>query len=385
MKTILQCIAVCALCLYSCSTRQQIEQSGPVLIDVHRVINKSPEKQPLSAVAKSCKYVPLETTDESVFKNIRSLYLTHQYIITVTYESCMVFDRETGKFIREIGTKGPGPNEYNGIRCAAFDEVRQLIYLISNYNGALLCFDTGGKIISYTPRFNEHRIMHWDLLDSITYAGNIGNLTGDQKKRMVIGSFREDSVYIIPNYDFFPFSSRDGNSVIVSPLNADAKFYHFDNHLYVKEYFNDTIFEIRKPHDLYPKYVFELGEKVPQDLRGQTEKLHRQLSQYLVHSSSQETKNHLFSIFEYDDKIYTGIFDKKKQVLTIVDRQDSTPFGLENDINGGIPFWPRYINFSGEMVNWMDADRFFEYQEKHNLKTLPNLNEEDNPVVMIVR
>ncbi|MDR1171892.1 MAG: 6-bladed beta-propeller, partial [Bacteroidales bacterium] len=340
MKTIFQCIVISVLCLHSCMTRQPLQQGDPVIIDVHRAINKPPEKQPLSSFAKSCKYVPLETNSESVFRGIRSLYLTGQYIITVTYESCLVFDRETGKFIRKIGTKGPGPNEYNGIRCAAFDEARQWIYLISNYNGALLCFDTEGKIVSYIPRFNKHQISKWDLLDSTAYVGSIGNLTGDNEKRMVVGNFREDSVYVIPNHDFFPFSSRDGNSVLVSPLNGDVKFYQFENGLYVKEYFNDTIFEIRKPHDLYPKYVFELGERVPPDLRGQTEKLGEQLSQYLVHSQSQETKDHLFSLFEYGNKMYPGIFDKKKQVLNIVDVSDQFPTGLENDISGGIPFWP---------------------------------------------
>ena len=71
----------------------------------------------ISHLGKNIRYVPLETTDSSLIGNGCKVKLLDDKIM-VTYgmrgeSHCFLFDKETGKFIREVGHKGNDPRGYS--------------------------------------------------------------------------------------------------------------------------------------------------------------------------------------------------------------------------------------------------------------------------------
>ena len=71
----------------------------------------------VSHLGKNIRYVPLETTDSSLIGSGCKIKLLGDKIVA-SYGNrgeshCFLFDRETGKFLREIGHKGNDPRGYN--------------------------------------------------------------------------------------------------------------------------------------------------------------------------------------------------------------------------------------------------------------------------------
>ena len=75
--------------------------------------------------------VPLETHPEGLLKfETADFYLTDRYIIGMhTFGPACLFDRKTGAFIREISSRGRGPDEYAAILYGkyGFDEENNIL------------------------------------------------------------------------------------------------------------------------------------------------------------------------------------------------------------------------------------------------------------------
>lgn len=60
--------------------------------------------------------------------------------------------------------------------------------------------------------------------------------------------------------------------------------------------------------------------------------------------------------------------------------------GMDNDIDGGIPFWPEYVMADGGRAQVVNADILLALREKGYLKQAPdvlNIGDEANPVVIL--
>jgi len=101
------------------SVESNLTESSEILdkttyhIDMETAIGKSKELH-LSALAKSIKYVPLETTTKYMIgENSVKIKPCAEYIFVSEHGKTIgVFDL-AGNFIRTIGSIGKGPEEYN--------------------------------------------------------------------------------------------------------------------------------------------------------------------------------------------------------------------------------------------------------------------------------
>ncbi|GHT65134.1 hypothetical protein AGMMS50239_24220 [Bacteroidia bacterium] len=99
----------------------------------------------LSEVADEIIAIDLEMTDESLMRGgAGKVFYLKDYIILAEYHQILLFDK-TGKFIRAIGRKGQGPEEYMSIGDIAFDEQEQCLY-VADF-GKILCYDLNGNCI----------------------------------------------------------------------------------------------------------------------------------------------------------------------------------------------------------------------------------------------
>ena len=99
-----------ALLLAACSTTPQSgKQEGQ--IDIVPAFENQTELK-VSHLGKNIRYVPLETNDSSLIGNSWSIRLLEDKILVSTKEGNLLFDRQTGKFLREVSSVGQGPQEY---------------------------------------------------------------------------------------------------------------------------------------------------------------------------------------------------------------------------------------------------------------------------------
>ena len=100
------------------------------------------------------------------------------------------------------------------------------------------------------------------------------------------------------------------------------------------------------------------------------------------------------------DEIVFGIYNIAEKTNILLDTNDHLEPGIINDINGGLPFFPRYYAGNNMVVDIWTAEEMKEslteeYFVKQTIKDpqshqklkelLNNLKEDDNPVVVVAR
>ena len=116
---------VCCL-LTVCGHKSQIQapQEGLCVIDVESALADLQDGLKLSDFGSRVRYVPLETNDSSLV-DLGPVKVWRDYILVGSRGVLYSFDRETGRFIAQVGHQGADPkgygnftpycNEYNGL------------------------------------------------------------------------------------------------------------------------------------------------------------------------------------------------------------------------------------------------------------------------------
>ena len=102
----------------------------------------------LSEVASGIKYIPLETTAESLLgQDILDVTFVGGYLFVCDYGKVFQFTPE-GKFVRQIGRVGQGPGEYNqSVLAVAYDAAKKQIFLSDMRQGKVLVYSFDGTFI----------------------------------------------------------------------------------------------------------------------------------------------------------------------------------------------------------------------------------------------
>ena len=135
-------LAMMAICILACQS-----QTGTIKIIPVNIHEDSPVK--LSEITEEIKKISLELTDddESLIGIITKVIYRDDRLIIYDggkTSKVLLFDSE-GKYIRQIGRRGQGPGEYNGINDIAYDKSEHIIF-IATY-GKILCYNTEGVFL----------------------------------------------------------------------------------------------------------------------------------------------------------------------------------------------------------------------------------------------
>lgn len=369
----------------------------------------------LSEIAQKTEYIPLETSSECLVSGQNVLVAT-QYVLTYDLSRCLLFSR-SGKFVGEIGKRGRGPGEYTGIFNVAFDEKQKIIYL-NTFNNKIIAYSTDGRLLAELPLKNISdgisfaEIIHWK--DSLL-LGYIKNNSGIEPYKYVIFTQTGRVVKKIPQHVSYDMTDK---SRVRSTTSAED-IYLFHGQVSLREQYEDTLFRLNDRITLSPAFVFDSGEeKTPMKQRFEPDP--KTFSNYPRLYTVDETEKYLFIDCSFGKNkppkpFYRGIYDKESKKLTYCTFDQSlkttttrpwnntveeTVFGgLLNDIDGGLPFALNAIVSDREAVCIYTPDTMMEFFNKgydgkyvikdreaaQNLKKMiGKLNEEDNPVIMIV-
>jgi len=355
----------------------------------------------LSQFADSVFYVQLESSEKSLINQPR-VELTEDFIIVRNWirgeaPQLLVFNRETGEFLRDIGQRGRGPNEYSSVRESFFNQTQESIYALGA-NDNIMTYNLQGDVIDNfkipgqfsadiegipysltSASFETH-------LDSNTFVSYVHNYTGNEKKKIIL--FTRDTILkIFPNYLSWE-RTPSSNIIVISPF-----FYHFDNRLFFKEPFNDTLFEV-KNNELNPRFVFSLGKYgIPYALQNEYITSGKSRDAMSVNSFTENEYYLFFNIYK-DRKPYLSYYDKRNKSLNVCKESGSYPSSIIDDINGFIPITEFHINERNELISCFDASSILEWidanPEKARLLSmkypwLKDLDESGNPVIMIAK
>ena len=179
----------------------------------------------------------------------------------------------------------------------------------------------------------------------------------------------------------------------------------FQDSLYYKDIFCDTLYNITD-FTLQPRYIFDTGGlAVPYEIQTEGQYDDRRgdnlWEKYFIIHKIKESSKHLYFTIEHRQQIFPAIYNKSHNKLQIMNPVAMyTPsqwrnmigdlkYGFENDLDGGLPFWPQQMVSDNEMMCVytaaellaMDASKVTDPKLK---KLLNSLKEDDNPVVAIV-
>lgn len=133
-------LLVPAFLLVSCNEKDQKEND---VIHLEKAISA-----PVDVNASDCfsqvRYISLETTDSSLIgKGPYVQIIKDRILVSTNQQQCLMFDKKTGKFIKQVGHIGNDPEGYNSVFCWG-DEETGIIYF-NGWNKDLVCYDQEGN------------------------------------------------------------------------------------------------------------------------------------------------------------------------------------------------------------------------------------------------
>jgi len=351
----------------------------------------------LSQFTNDIKYIPFETREDAPLRLTYNFDISDNYIVTTDGNSCLLYDL-SGHFIRKFGTKGRGPEEYQFITNLNIIKDKKVFFMSVP---DLIEFNIDG---SFSKRYSncflidqKYGLVNWHFVDDTLYLGVVDNMRGQEEFKALLVNKYGVVKNKFRNYDMLEFK---GDRI----FNGLPKLFEFNNSVFLKQQFNDTLFSLNKKYELVPQYIFNLGKYgVPKDVRTTFPPI---INDYFYINDLFLTPNYLFLNVNFGKKIPSqvlGIYDKKsKETIFCKPTNSENPLprtGIINDVDAGPMFFPIKIINDYTMAMVIEAKQLKDHvrsndfknnvpkypDKKKQLEELANkLTEFDNPILILV-
>jgi len=144
-------ILLIGLILVSCQERGVgVGTTNAIDISINLDLNKPLKYNDLF---KSIQYIPLETESRSLIQSIDKLFVTDSgFLIFDSKQMNILLFNKDGSFIRQIGQKGTGNNEYVYWNDIFFEKSTQLIYAHERYQNRIYVYNLSGVLVNKTKK-----------------------------------------------------------------------------------------------------------------------------------------------------------------------------------------------------------------------------------------
>lgn len=315
----------------------------------------------LSEIANDIGYIPLETKKECLVADIQNIEFTSARILILDdMDQIMLFDT-SGKFLRRIGKKGKGPDEYLTASRVRISENKNEIYLFDGTKSRIFVFnpETGkcsrSAEIDFFPSdfeiFNDKLLAFYCSEATFPFSNKYFHIFMVNTNNLKV----RDSIF-----------KRTDLVSGAEAVESDRGFVHLyikDDKLYCWDSNSDTTIYVNERHNIINSFIIDYN------------KFHRS-SNITDDTQVPEGKNfYLDRVIETDnyfflEGIYQGrygrfiLFDKNdKAANNVYFNYDFHDQGFHNDIDGGIPFWPK---------GKVDQNKLYDHMSPLELKRLMN-------------
>lgn len=420
MKKTYLCQLTVASCLFLAACNGDKTVDGKLSVIPLGTAIEKPVELKASDYFKQVRYVPLETTDSSLIGKGPYVQIIRDRILVSTNQSqCLMFDKGTGKFIKQVGHIGNDPEGYNSVFCWGDNETGMIYF--NGWNKDLVCYDQDGvfqrkiKIPFETMGASSTSFGYQNDGTFVLYKSGI---LGDGKNNLLF--FKDNmpvdscSTMATDEQPFDPsnigsiaiFKSETGielfgptayeGTIVIDYkepetgciiLNANTRLWRQDKELYFKEAYNDTIYQI-KDRTLMPSGVLDLGKyHWSFSERFMKNKDNAALITQILDSEDRMIVRFIRELF-HKPTLYNAVITKSTGDVKVGLYAD----GMKDDLTNYLPLQPMSVSQAGEYVGLLsaaDAAEWFEDNENKEIpqqvKELKRIGEEDNPVVVIMK
>lgn len=360
------------------------KQSHDDLITVD--LSKSyPKKELILQDLMDVEYIALETTDEFLTQGLVQ-DVGKEYLLVSNRNrdgDIFIFDRKTGKGLRKINRQGQGAEEYAGINRIILDES----------NDEILVMSPGNKILVYDLYGEYKRCLKLDREVSSVFDYDKSNLIGyDMSDYHNKGKDRSKSYHILISKQdgsitreiFIPFKTIDtpvvtGDGGFVASYSYQIRQSH--GKCTLMDTSSDTLYNYAPDGTLTPFIV-----RTPSAHTMEPE-VFLYMGIYTDRYYFMQTVKNVFN-FEKGNGFYADelVYDKEEKAVFQV-----TIYNDDYVDKRTVAMTAKPINREIEDVTSLNAARLVEIYKKDQLKDgklkeiASRLNEEDNPVIMLVK
>jgi hypothetical protein len=362
----------------------------------------------ISEIASDVEYIPIQTTSSSLLKSITKIVtVSGRIYIRNNYDEILCFDSE-GKFLYSLNKNGRGPGEFAFISDFDVSDDGKTIVVLSG--GILLKFTDSGTGFVFDNSINLNHSSKYDIASprTISLIPGTSNMlisndpsTGKEKTLSVLINNIGDTLHFKPNCYMYDKTNKHFQ------MTNESLQYDFENDVYFKEEFSDTVFSVNKGSNMfYPKLILDShGKGSSPGLRYNQEYSASIGGGYYWVYNIMESKRYIIYWLEHGMTRVKLLYDKsagKKYSLKSNDPvgSDAHVFNptcsLTDDINSGPPLDPVFVNGNViyAIVEAMNLKKYVESLEyknrpainaakKEELRKLSeSLKETDNPVLV---
>lgn len=381
MKFKILFFAFTVFALSFCSQRDMAEKRSVEIINLKKAFD---EKKPVNItdISTDYNYIKLETKDDCLAGTKLTVYSNDQYLIAIDRKKILLFNKKDGKFIREIGHMGNGPGEYSRTYTVMpYNEEMNIVYAGRNkkrygysLEGQLKDTLTIPELVSEIGNINDNH-----------FAAFLPNYQGSEKNKIMIFNQKDSVIKTFPNYLSAPKTDA------FFAWNPNSWFYRLNKQLYFYERFNDTLFHV-STNSLTPRFIFNMGPYSPPYEMKTSPKF--EADKYFLIQTINESSKYLFCAFNFNKRNYIAIYDKDQRETIVNDYSAESGKGFISNINDFVPIEFSSINKNGELICTIDAVKIKQWFEKNpekvpqlpeSFKSLMNIKETDNPVIIIAK
>lgn len=352
----------------------------------------------LSDIAKDISYIKLETSENVLVDRIDKIKLTKDFIFISDFSNLYQFSK-TGEYIRKIGRKGRGPGEYVHISSLEINESREEIYIHCSTRKKLLVYDFNGK---FCRQWNLPQINELAFVRDSLFLAHVKVAIGNEDYIFYLTNPSSDTIPVVENH-----FNWEHNATLFSLYFGNSPYYRFQQNLYFKDTYNDTIYKFDTDSLSHtPVYYIDLGKyDMPDKKRlsytADADKFRKYCDDY-YQVNVRESNDYLW--IQYYTYNYTqsepayGLYNKNREEgFTIVDSEgERSP--VVNDFTGGEDFWPLLIQ-DNTMIDYIQPfdlkESFDDNSENKSLiklhrrrdslgKIASQSDKNDNPIIRIV-
>lgn len=347
-----------------------------VSYDIEKAI-ENVEHIMLSEIANNIVFIPLETTKESIVADIREIIFTSEHILVKDdFEKLLLFNKE-GKFLRKIGQKGNGPDEYLSASNIRISDSNEDLYIFDGNRLKIMAFDlkTGEcsrkSTLNFIPSdfefFNDTTLAFYCSAASFPYSKkNYHIFLVDTRHLNII-----DSLY------------KENTIQTEETANTDygfIKIYKDQNNLFCWDSNIDTVIYLNENRKIIKSHVFQYDKyKMPSRDQYSSDKFHKKHNYFFL-DNLLETDNFFFLEGVYKNTSMKNILVNKndKTARNVVFNYDIQDRGFTNDIDGGIPFWPKGHAGPNELYDYTSPFLLKRLLKNDFFKTIPVANKKQN-------
>lgn len=370
---------LCVSCGKKAASETDSKEVDFFAFDFENSFDSEPKSATLNDIIDSVKFIPLETTEKA--------FLSDQFTFAMIGDEMFVSDARSpifrfdfqGRFVKQETYVGRGPNEVLFAHDWYANSNLKQINVVSVGSYMVVSKTESGE--KYSIGFNERQgFDRVPLNDSTFVSAQLLTIKDIHKTYLYFMNKKGDIVHTKErNDELANYNSETTEYKWALPYERYWLAEDYRGDAIFHDIFNDTLYRVKSYREITPHLVFEREQLRPNP--ADVHKVENKKKQ-VYFSDVKESRDYVFLSYRYDNEGYRDIWSKADGSLKL--RSHSEKFGYIKEYK-----FPYTLPNGTEIllpVVYADKEHLYGMiQALDACKFLPDVKEDDNPVVVIAK